>query len=159
MPTIVFLFMMVFSSLFGGQTDGGTPSMPKPDAGDSQRCITDEPVGSVPTFYEVGRDFIECVVVENVTATFTNTVPVQVDLNVSGQKWSEMDRYGYEFQVEQWRENGEIFVTIYRRIVPVSNATPPVTDTIRSKGVLAGSYTVHVNNFTVEIAIPTPPRQ
>jgi hypothetical protein len=159
MWTLVLPFILVVSSLFSVGPGGDAPPQRQPEQSGGERCITDETEQTFPWYFEEGRDFIECLIVERVTAAFSNTVPVQIELHVAGQRWDELSDSDFEMEVQQWRAGGELFVAVFRRIVPVSRAVPaPYETTIPLEGWFeAGSYAVHVNNYTLEIAIPDAP--
>ncbi len=153
MPTLLLLFTLVFSSFLSA-----SPVVLRADIG-GEACIRDAFDAPFPHLLIGERTTVECITIDSVTAAFSNTSPVQVDLKVSGQSWQEMDDYGYEIRIDQWRDGHDLFVAIYREVVPVSTATPnPYEETIPLDGSFeAGTYTVHVNDEQVEIAIPDAP--
>jgi hypothetical protein len=158
MRTLFLLFTLVFSSFWGASPDRDALLMPSNATG-GESCIQDTFEGAFPHVLDDGRQSIECITIENVTATFSNSSPVQVELRVSGQSWKEMDDWGYQIQINQWRDGNELFVSIYREVVPVSQTTPNLyeeTVPLRDR-LAAGTYTVHVNDYTFEIAVPDAP--
>ncbi len=123
-------------------------------------CVTPGESQAFPYTVETSSGLIECITVETVTATFSNTVPVSVDLHISGQRWQQMDRY--QIQIEQWREGNDIYIAIYRALTqnnaPGTSLAAPYTTTVRLDDQFEpGSVQVHVNQYTVEIAVPNAP--
>jgi hypothetical protein len=159
MRTLFLLVMLVLLPLFGGTFHEDALPALAAETGGGERCITDELSGPPPTFYEEGRAFVECIAIDDVTATFTNTYPVQIDLNVDGRIWQGADKNGSQIQVNQWRDGDDLYVSVYREITPISTLNlAPHSTTIALKGRFeAGSYTVHINSYSFEIAIPDAP--
>jgi hypothetical protein len=159
MRTLFLLVVLVLSPLFSGTFHEDTLPARAAETGGGERCITDELGETPPRFYEEGRDFVECIAIDDVTATFTNTYPVQIDLNADGRIWQGADKNGSRVQVNQWRDGNDLYVSVYREIIPISTLIlAPYSTTIALEGRFkAGSYTIHVNSYSFEIAIPDAP--
>ena len=150
MPTLFVLITLIVSSLFGA-----LPQQPAQTATSGDGCIRAPFDAPGPHLLSDEDPPIECITIDGVTATFSNTAPVRVDLKVSGQSWQRADA----IRIDQWRDGSEIFVVIYGRASSASRAAPnPYDETIPLDGAFeAGTYTVHVNDYQLEIAIPDAP--
>lgn len=152
MQTLLVLVILI-SSWFVAPAEAW--NAPVTDLG-ADACIREMFEGPFPHLLGDNRVSIECIAIDDVTAAFSNSSPVEVDLKVTGRSWEEMDRYGYDILIEQWRDGKEVFVSIYREIIPVSKAVPNLyEETIPLQGRFeAGTYTIHVNDYELEIVIP-----
>jgi hypothetical protein len=150
MPTSFLLFTLIVSSLLGGLSPQTVQT-----ATSGNGCIRAPFDAPGPHILSDEDPPIECITIDSVTAAFSNTAPVQVDLKVSGQSWQRRSAV----EIDQWRDGNEIFVSIYRDASPSRLAAPnPYEETLPLDGAFeAGSYMVHVNDYQFEIAIPDAP--
>jgi hypothetical protein len=154
MPTLFLLVALIVSSFFGGLSH--LPAQADTRGG---ACISTPFDTSGPHILSDQDPPVECITIDGVTAAFSNTAPVHVDLKVSGKTWQDLSRRSHAARIDQWRDGNEIFVSIYRETATVAQAAPnPYDETVPLDGRFeAGSYTVHVNDTTIEIAIPDAP--
>jgi inhibitor of cysteine peptidase len=135
---IIRILILLFTLLFGVQQDVGTP--PPLIEGTS-------PASGEETI----RSFT---VIESVDALLLESFPVQINLQVNGY---QPDGCDFPVQVEQRREGNEVFVDIYRD-VPLAVMCPAMLvgyeETIHLDGGFeSGTYTIHVNDQTIEVTI------
>jgi hypothetical protein len=105
------------------------------------------PPTSEPTFHSP-------TIIDNVQGVVLTSFPAQIVLQIDG---SQPDGCEYPVIVEQTREGNTVTVEIYRDM-PVAAACPmmvvPYNDSIKLDGVFEpGTYTIHVNNYTLEVTV------
>jgi hypothetical protein len=103
---------------------------------------------------EAGETFRSPTIIDNVDALILESFPAQIHLAVTG---SQSDGCDYPVQVEQRRDGNTITVEIFRE-VPLAVMCPmvllPYEDTIPLEGTFeSGTYTINVNNYTLEVTI------
>jgi inhibitor of cysteine peptidase len=128
------LLLVILSSCFGMQMNG------EPDVS--------EPGGAEPVGQRVDH------IIQSVDVSVMESYPMQLSLHVIG---SQPDGCMVDVQVDQRREGNDVFVEIYR-VIPPDMACPEMImnyeTRIRVKGGFErGSYTIHVNDYVVEITI------
>jgi hypothetical protein len=128
----------------------------QPQSLNSDLCLSIEPGETFPHYFENDGESLECITIDGVSATFTNSAPVQITLQVTGQRWREMNG---DIRIDQRREDDTILVSIYREIDPIDHASSaPYQETIPLAGSFdPGTYTIRVNEYSFEIAIPDAP--
>lgn len=93
-------------------------------------------------------------IIDSVEGIILESYPAQIRLNVSG---SQPDGCDYPVQVRQQRDGNTITVEIFREVPP--NAICPMillpyNETIALEGGFeSGTYTIHVNDYTLEVVI------
>ena len=128
------LLLLILSSCFGMRMNG------VPDVS--------EPGGAEPVGQRVDH------IILSVDVTVMESFPMQLSLHVVG---SQPDGCRVDVQVDQRREGNDVYVEIYR-VIPPDMACPEMIMNydamIRLEGGFeSGTYTIHVNNTTVEITI------
>ena len=94
-------------------------------------------------------------VIENVTAAFSGWYPVGVTLRVSGY---QPDSCEFPVQIDQQRDGNDVYVAIFRDVpsnTRCREATIPYEAAILLEDEFeSGTYTIHVNDYVLEISIP-----
>lgn len=112
------------------------------------------PMAQVPPGASEEPTIYSATMIDSVEAMLLESYPVQIRLNVSG---SQPDGCDYPVQVRQQREGNTVTVEIFREL-PLGVICPmmllPYNDTIALEGGFEiGTYTIHVNDYTLEVII------
>ncbi len=108
-----------------------------------------------PPVAQVPEEIVQsATLIDSVQGIILESYPAQIRLVVSG---SQPDGCDYPVIVEQHRDGNVITVSIYRE-VPANAICPmmlrPYNETIALEGAFeSGTYTVHVNDYTLEVVI------
>ena len=121
MRTLFMLVTVAAVSVLGVAPNADAAPAAQSDSPTAEPCITGAPPDGAPWVFEAESGYAECIRVEEVTATFSNTYPVQITLGVSGQ---QEDEFGPPIHVEQWREGDKLFVAIFRPNVRPYRSVP-----------------------------------
>jgi hypothetical protein len=128
---LLVLLLLILSSCFGLTFD--MPDMPSGGG-----------AAAMPTYH----------IIEDVDVQVMESVPMQITLHVTG---IQPDGCALDVQVDQWREGNDVFVEIYREI-PQDMFCPEMIVTYDAMiplegGFESGTYTIHVNDYEVEITL------
>jgi hypothetical protein len=134
---LIRLLILLFLSFFGISSQSGSPPPP----------VDDETPVAEPTFESL-------TLIDSVEATVLETAPAQLQVRVRG---SQPDGCDFPVQVEQTRAGNAVTLKIYRD-VPLTVMCPAMLvmydQTITLDGGFeAGTYTIDVNGFVVEVVI------
>lgn len=112
------------------------------------------PVAEVPPAATEGENVESRTLIDSVEGIILESYPAQIRLIVSGSQPNGCD---YPVQVRQQRDGNTVTVEIFREM-PADSICPmmllPYNETIALEGGFeSGSYTIHVNDYTLEVVI------